>query len=370
LSSKHREATFRGCRSPDEGSVLHESLTANRDAVIERARTKVALRSGRAGAQGIPVFLDQLIETLEGSPSSGAAIAASADQHGVDLLHEGLTLAQVVHDYCGVCEAATELAHEAKAFIGPDEFHICNQCLGEAIAHAVTEYSYQRDRTIAAQETERLGELAHELRNALGPATMAFHMLRTGTVGLEGSTAALLGRSLAQLTKLVTSSLTQVRLDARLETRERVSVREFIDELQAGATLEAVNAGRTLSVTSGEPGIEVIADRQLLGAAVFNLLQNAFKFSRRGGHVALNTSSAAGRVLFDVEDECGGLPAGTVDTLFRPYNQQSTRRVGLGLGLSITRKSVEANGGEVRVRDVPGVGCVFTIDLPRIAAAR
>jgi signal transduction histidine kinase len=356
--------------------VLHEFLAANRDAVIERARTKVAVRSARGGAQGerfggIPVFLDQLIETLEGSPSSGAAIAVSADQHGVELLHQGLTLAQVVHDYCGVCEAATELAHEARVFIGSDEFHICNRCLGEAIAHAVTEYSYQRDRTIADQETERLGELAHELRNALGPATMAFQLLRTGTVGLEGSTAAVLGRSLARLTKLVTSSLTQVRLDANIQTRERVSVREFVDELEVGATMEALGAGRTLSVTSGEPGIEVIADRQLLGTAVMNLLQNAFKFSRPGGRVALKTSSTSNRVLIDVEDECGGLPAGTVDALFRPYHQQSSNRVGLGLGLSITRKSVEANGGEVRVRDVPGVGCVFTIDLPRwLGAAR
>jgi signal transduction histidine kinase len=348
--------------------MLVEFLAANRDAVIERARTKV----GGARAElpgGIPVFLDQLIETLEGSPSSGAAIAVSADQHGVELLHQGLTLAQVVQDYCGVCDAATELAHEAKVLIFPDEFRVCNRCLGEAIAHAVTEYSCQRDRTIADQQTERLGELAHELRNALGPATMAFQLLRTGTVGLEGSTAAVLGRSLARLTKLVTTSLTQVRLDAKLQTLERVSVREFIDELAVGATMEALGTGRTLSVTSGEPGVEVLADRQLLGAAILNLLQNAFKFSRKGGRVALTTSAAAGRVLFDVTDECGGLPAGTAEALFRPYSQQGSNRVGLGLGLSITRKSVEANGGEIRVRDVPGVGCVFTIDLPRLGAA-
>ena len=351
--------------------MLHDFLTANRDAVIARARAKVAVQSAQGELRGgIPVFLDQLIATLEGSPSSGGALAASADQHGVDLLHQGHALAQVVRDYCGVCEAATELAHEARVFIGPDEFHVCNRCLGEAIAHAVTEYSYQRDRTIADRETERLGELAHELRNALGSATMAFQILRTGTVGLEGSTAAVLDRSLARLAKLVTSSLTQVRLDAKVQTRERVSVSEFIDELEVGANLEAIGAGRNLSVTRGEPAIEVLADRQLLGAAVSNLLQNAFKFSRRGGRVALKTSSAAGRVLLDVEDECGGLPAGTVDALFRPYNQQSSNRVGLGLGLSIARKSVEAIGGEIRVRDVPGVGCVFTIDLPRLGAAR
>jgi signal transduction histidine kinase len=353
--------------------VFHEFLLANRDAVILRAQTKVAAGSfwppTHEQPSGIPAFVDQLIETLEGSPSSGAAIAASADQYGAELLHHGLPLARVVHDYCGVCEAAKELADEASVFIAPDEFHIFNRCLGEAIAHAVTEYSDERDRTIANQETERLGELAHELRNALGSATMAFQMLRMGAVGVDGATSLVLGRSLMRLTKLVDSALTQVRLDAKINTRERVSVREFIDEVQAAAVLEAVGAGRTLSVTCVEQGIDVLADRQLLGGAVFNLLQNAFKFSRQGGSVALRTSSTAGRVLFDVEDECGGLPLGTADALFRPYNQRSSSRVGLGLGLSLTRKSVEANGGEVRVRDVPGVGCVFTIDFPLLAAA-
>jgi signal transduction histidine kinase len=54
------------------------------------------------------------------------------------------------------------------------------------------------------------------------------------------------------------------------------------------------------------------------------------------------------------------------EALFRPFVQGSSDRTGLGLGLSITRKSVEGDGGELRVRDLPGTGCVFTIDLPRL----
>jgi signal transduction histidine kinase len=350
--------------------VFHEFLLANRAAVILRARTKVAaaLAATQDQLSGVPAFIDQLIETLEGSPPSGASMAASADQHGADLLRHGLPLARVVHDYCDVWEAARELADEASVFIAPDERQIFNRCLAEAIAHAVTEYSYQHDRTIANQETVRLGELAHELRNALGPATMAFQMLKSGAVGIDGAMSAVLGRSLTRLTRLIDSSITQVRLDAKIDTRERVSVRGFIDDVQAGAALEAARAGRILTVTCVDQGIDLLADRQLLGGAIFNLLQNAFKFSRQGGVVTLRTSSTAGRVFFDVEDECGGLPLGTADALFRPYNQRGSNRAGLGLGLSLTRKSVEANGGEIRVRDVPGVGCVFTIDFPRLAA--
>jgi len=96
------------------------------------------------------------------------------------------------------------------------------------------------------------------------------------------------------------------------------------------------------------------------------LLHNAFKFTRRHGHVSLKASSTEERVIIEVADECGGLPPGKADELFLPFEQRSPDRSGLGLGLSISRKSVEADGGQLRVRDVPGVGCVFTIDLPRL----
>jgi signal transduction histidine kinase len=65
------------------------------------------------------------------------------------------------------------------------------------------------------------------------------------------------------------------------------------------------------------------------------------------------------------EDECGGLPSGKVAELFKPFHQRAADRSAVGLGLSITYRSVEANGGRVQVRDIPGSGCVFTIDLPR-----
>jgi signal transduction histidine kinase len=107
----------------------------------------------------------------------------------------------------------------------------------------------------------------------------------------------------------------------------------------------------------------------MLASAVANLLQNAFKFSWHRGHVALRAFEAGGRVLIEIEDRCGGLPQGVPETLFQPFEQRGADRSGLGLGLAITRRSVEANGGTVRVRDLPGTGCVFTIDLPLASEA-
>jgi C4-dicarboxylate-specific signal transduction histidine kinase len=80
--------------------------------------------------------------------------------------------------------------------------------------------------------------------------------------------------------------------------------------------------------------------------------------------VRLHAERSGDRVLITIEDHCGGLPAGTPEQLFIPFVQNGADRSGLGLGLDICRRGAEANGGSLRVRDVPGVGCAFTIDLP------
>jgi hypothetical protein len=351
--------------------MLRKFLSANRTAIIARTRSKVAVRLAPRATQeelerGIPLFLEQLIAALGPSPGSSNAIGEGATRHGGDLLDAGFTVAQVVHDYGGVCQAVTELATETSAPIKADEFHTFNRCLDDAIAEAVTEYTRRREQTLAAEGRERLGDLAHELRNALGGAMISFDMLRSGKVGLGGSTAAVLDRCLRRLGSLIDSSLTEVRLESGIRHPERVSMREFIEEVEVGAAMEANAREITLVVTPVEQGIDVEADRQYLAAAVANLLHNAFKFSRAKGHVSLKTSSTGDRVFIEVADECGGLPAGKADVLFRPFEQAGADRTGVGLGLSITRKSVEANGGKVSVRNIPGQGCVFAIDLPRL----
>ena len=103
----------------------------------------------------------------------------------------------------------------------------------------------------------------------------------------------------------------------------------------------------------------------MLAASVTNLLQNAFKFTRPDSHVLLSAHASKGRVLIEIEDECGGLPGGKTEDLFRPFQQHGQDRSGVGLGLAISRKAVEASGGTLSVKDKPGVGCIFTLSLPQ-----
>jgi len=113
-----------------------------------------------------------------------------------------------------------------------------------------------------------------------------------------------------------------------------------------------------------ETGLSIATDREMLSSALANLLQNAFKFTRPGGSVSLTAGAVAGHLRIEVADQCGGLPPGWAEEAFVPFTQRSSDRSGVGLGLSISRRAVQAIGGSLEVRDVPGTGCVFTVDLP------
>ena len=324
---------------------------------------------------GIPLFLTQLAEALASVNSTGTVqvamaedskkIGTSAALHGHDLLKNGFSIAQVVHGYGDVCQVVTELASQTGAAISADDFHVFNRCLDDAIAGAVTAYGQQRERELVYQGTERLGTLAHELRNLLNMAILSFDVIKKGTVGVGGSTGAIHSRSLSGLRSLVEGSLAQVRLEAGQLMLERISMAEFIEEIQMSAAMQAREHELVLTVNSVQRDLAVVADRQLLACALSNLLQNAFKFTRRRGTVTLGTRATDDHILVDVFDECGGLPPGKVEELFRPFVRASSDRSGLGLGLSIALSATRANSGDLSVRDIPGAGCVFTIALPR-----
>lgn len=371
--------------------MLHEFLTTHRDALVERCRLKVAKRLAPRVTEGelthgIPAFLDQLIKTLlveqtseplrsrkvSGPVGGGPAtseIGATAALHGRELSRQGFTVEQVVHDYGDLCQAITDLAFERGAPIGIDEFRTLNRCLDNGIADAVTEYAFQRnslvENTGVKALNERLGFLAHELRNHLHIATLAVTAIKTGSVGATGATGAVLDRSLIGMRSLIDRSLADVRVAAGiLPRRHLVSLADFVADVGISASLESQSRACILTVGDVDAGLALDVDREMLLSAVGNLLQNAFKFTRPNTEVVLSAYAAGDRIRIEVEDHCGGLPIGT-ENLFLPFKQRGEDRSGLGLGLTICRRSVEANSGALGVRDVAGSGCVFTIELPR-----
>ena len=358
--------------------MLADFIVANRETIIEQARERVAQRlspltTASEISRGVPIFLTQLVSALELARGSDVIdherIIKSAAIHGRELFQLGLTIAQVVHDYGDVCQVVTELAVNQRAAIDAEQFRTLNLCLDDAIAGAVTEYARLRERNIEAEAKEHLADMAHELRNVLNTAVLAFETIKSGRVAVSGSTGSLLTRSLMQLRALTDRSLANMRLGSQQYCPETVRVAELLEDLEVGALLnaEALKLHFQLGAVSADVLIEV--DRQTLTAALANLLQNAFKFTRPGSHVLLSTRVTADRVAFDVEDECGGLPPGRAEELFHRFEQRGEDRTGSGLGLSIALKGALANHGDLRVRDRPGRGCVFTLAVPRKVGA-
>jgi len=353
--------------------TLRDFIKRYREEIITLTRTKVARRAvPRATTHellnGIPLFLTQLGDILEQEAgqldADGLDMNLSAARHGGDLLKEGFTIGQVVHDYGDLCQAITELALDLRLPIGTEDFHTLNRCLDNAIASAVTEYARQRDVDTSSAEMRRQGFFAHELRNHVNTATLTFHAMKSGKVGVDGSTTGVLERSLRGLHHLIDRSISEVRLTAGMSQRELVRVADVIEEMEIAASLEANERGLQFGVDGVDKRLLVYVDRHLFASAISNLLQNAFKFTRASGHVSLRAWPEAGTLSIEIEDECGGLPPGTMGTLFEPFHQWGANRTGLGLGLTISRQAVEADGGKISVRDIPGKGCVFAVEMP------
>ena len=362
--------------------MLNEFIELNREEIIKRCRAKVAKRSLPAPTEaeidhGVPLFLDQLVTALhKDSPKRrDSGISEGAVRHGRYLLSQGFTVSQVVHDYGDICQSLTDLAIEQNAPISTEEFRTLNRCLDDAIAGAVTEFGRGRNQSTLdgaeARGTERLGFFAHELRNLMNTAIFALEVLKRGDVGFAGSTGRVLNRSLMGARDLISRSLAEVRLTQGVQSVEPIVVSGLIVDVAADAALEASARNIELIILPVDLGVRIEGDRQVLGSVIANLLQNALKFTKPNTIVTLRVGAGTERVLIEIEDECGGLPGngGTeVDGLFRPFEQRSTNRTGLGLGLAFSRWGVEANNGRIYARNMPGKGCVFTVDLPRLVS--
>jgi hypothetical protein len=172
---------------------LGEFIRVNRDELILRCKARVATiadwpSTDLAIDRGVPMFLDQLLEELGRESSQTNVIRRTAVEHGHDLFVRGFTVSQVVHDYGNVCQSVTDLAVELELAVSTEDFRTLNRCLDDAIAGAVSEHTRQQE--ISSNRGSQ------ELCILVNAAITAFEVLQTGSVGVSGTTGALVHRSL------------------------------------------------------------------------------------------------------------------------------------------------------------------------------
>ncbi len=353
---------------------LDTFLKSNRQKILEASEKRIVALAALRPSSGqlrnaMSLFLDQLTsiiitDTQKISTKDELEISESASRHGKELWRLGYTLTHVVHTYGAMCQAITEVASNSKNSITAMEFHHLNRCLDIAIAAAVTEFGLVAHIESKKKEVIHLGAVAHELRNALNRASIAFQMLSKGIVGLNGSTSKILEKSLIEIGILINRSLSEVRLRSESELHEEhFAIIEVINQLIVTAEIEAEYKMQTLTVQV-DPEACIKADRYLILAAVGNTLQNALKYTKEKGNITIIGRSEEKYVFIEIKDQCGGIPVDKVDDLFKAFTQENKDRSGLGLGLLITKNAIERSSGTITACNLDD-GCIFTIKLPR-----
>jgi len=354
--------------------MLHTFIAEHRDQITDRAtllsRARDPLLHSESPTEEVSNFLTHVTTTLrqgkEPSAYISAAMNMAAGRTGANMLRAGHPIVDVVQAYGDVCQAVTALAAESRVPISAADFCVFNRCLDDAIGHAVSEYNRITEETRSVAEIQRLGFAAHELRDQLQTARLSLESLKLSGEPIEGLSGQLLSRALVNLSTLIERTLSDVRLAAGVERREAVELAPFLHEVATTAQLHAQSRGLRFTIDS-ETTSSIEADRQLLMSAVMNLIHNALKFTKSGGTVRLTARTTSTRLSIAVEDQCGGMPDSASGVFTSFTDRRGADRSGLGLGLSIAKKVIRAHNGDINVRNMPGVGCVFTIDIPLVA---
>ncbi|HEY7371136.1 MAG TPA: HAMP domain-containing sensor histidine kinase [Polyangia bacterium] len=312
----------------------------------------------------IPAFIDEIIAALYPDAIPLPSTSGNAEEHGAQRLRLHFDVAEVVREYGLLHECIIEIARDANVDIGLHEQQVISRWLNNGVADAVAQYVKRRDEERERQRSEHLGFMAHELRNPLSAARAAVQRLRGHELAPGGNVVELLDRSLRRAADMIDNALSHASLTLGVEPKpEPVALADLFHDIEVDASIEAEARDVDLIFDAGGSAL-IDADPRLLRSAVFNLVHNALKFSRVGSVVKVSAHSDPERIAIEVADGCGGLPPGKAEDLFAPLVQRGENRSGFGLGLAIARQAVEAQGGGIGVRDLPGKGCVFRIQLP------
>jgi signal transduction histidine kinase len=180
---------------------------------------------------------------------------------------------------------------------------------------------------------------------------------------ITGATDAILKRSLTTLGRQIGRAISEVSA-SKPQERQLFSLATFISDVDLWARLDVNRVRCRFEVQAVDPTLALSGNKELLHAALANVIQNAFKFTQSDTVVRLSARAAGNRIPISVADHCGGLSLDDEKKMFIPFAHNTGRMAGMGLGLSIARQSVEADMGTLTVKDVPGTGCIFTLDLP------
>jgi signal transduction histidine kinase len=240
-----------------------------------------------------------------------------------------------------------------------------------AVGHA---FDAMADRVAAlmASQRELMANVSHELRTPLARIRVALDLAAEGNAETAREVLAEIDTDLHEIERLVEDVMTSARLDRGSQAPgalrlEVVDMGELLD--RAARRFRALHESHRIEVDAGGQPLPVRADAALLRRALDNLLDNARKYSEAGRAIQLSAHLSGERVIVEVTDHGIGIDAGDLVHVFTPFFRSDRSRArttgGTGLGLSLSKKIIDAHAGDIEVDSRPGEGTVVRLSLPR-----
>jgi PAS domain S-box-containing protein len=334
--------------------TLNMALSSQDIAAALVAEVRDILQVGKAS-----VLLDEA-----GDDSGATAAAVSADRLAVPLIDRK-------GKWIGLVRASEKVDG---AFTAEDEAILVQLA-------SIAANGFENARLLASlkeqdrRKDEFLAMLAHELRNPLAPISAAADLLKFGRAdeGRVARASEVIGRQVRHMSSLVDDLLDVSRVTRGLIHLERVRV-------EVGAVVaSAVEQARpllearehVLEIDQAPEGAAVIGDANRLVQVLVNLLNNAAKYTPRGGRIALSVAREEGKVCIAVRDNGIGIDTRLLPEVFDLFTQAERTpdraQGGLGIGLALVRNIVDLHGGTVAAYSQgPGQGSVFTLSLATV----
>ena len=213
-------------------------------------------------------------------------------------------------------------------------------------------------------------DASHELRTPI-TALKNFNELLIGkAAGDPQAQEAFLIQSQDQIERLewITQNLLNLsRLEAGLTPLklEKIDVKEILASVASTFKVQAEKEGIQILMEPPQPTFDVWVDSSLFEIAFNNLMENALKYTQRGGKIKLGANDAEGKAVFYIQDTGIGIDPEDLPHVFEPfYRGKSVTVEGSGLGLAMVEGVIKAHGGSVHVESELGMGSTFTIELP------
>lgn len=233
--------------------------------------------------------------------------------------------------------------------------------------------SINREQAVAKLQSEFVSAVSHEFRTPLTSLRQLSEMLSKGripTEDLRQKSYDILSRESERLQRLVESLLDFGRIEARAFRYhfEDLDPAKFVDDVVAEFREKAAAQGYSVELELAAENPRIHADREALGLALRNLLDNAVKYSPACRNVWVETARERGLLAIRVRDQGIGIPAAEQKEIFKRFVRGSSSRAahvqGTGIGLAMALHIIKAHDGEIRLESEPGKGSTFTILLP------